>query len=99
MNVINKYLDLKIFFISFALGLLYIHIVEPKKKVYYIHPTKDNIKDILYKDFINNCYELNIKEVSCYENESNIENIKYEEPDDKEEKKKPVGLFGMLNLD
>ena len=34
-----------------------------------------NVKEYIFQDFLKNCYELNMKEVSCYENELEIEDL------------------------
>ena len=72
---LSKIIDFKIFFISLCLGLLYIYLTDDPKKVVLLFPTPHTFKDYLFKDFLENCYELNMKEVSCYENEENIEKL------------------------
>ncbi|MBI96889.1 hypothetical protein CL656_07080 [bacterium] len=76
MNVeISKMIDLKYFILSLCLGLLYLYLMDESKEVVIIHPTPYTVKDYLFKDFLNNCYELNMKEVSCYENEYKVEKL------------------------
>ncbi len=72
---LNEIIDIRIVIASLAIGLLYICLMDEEKKVLVFHPTPFNIKEYLFKDFINNCYELNMKEVSCYENEMKIEDL------------------------
>ena len=43
--------------------------VISSREVVLFKPSKE------FKDFLNNCYELNMKEVSCYENEFKIEDF------------------------
>ena len=71
-----KYIDIKIFIISLAIGLFYIYIAEDYKKVIVIYPTPDNIESTQYKDKSNNCFSYNLKEIKCPLDENLIHNIK-----------------------
>ena len=70
-----KYVDLKYFILSLSLGLLYIYLIDDPKNVVLLYPTPHSFKDYLFKDFLNNCYQLNMKEVSCYETKMNVEDL------------------------
>tara|TARA_B100000963_G_scaffold361151_1_gene395136 strand:- start:919 stop:1164 length:246 start_codon:yes stop_codon:yes gene_type:complete len=72
---ISEIIDLRIVIASMAVGLIYIYLMDDDKKVVILHPTPYNVKEYIFKDFLKNCYELNMKEVSCYENEMKIENL------------------------
>ena len=72
---LSKFIEIKFFILSLCLGLLYLHLTEDPKKIVILHPTPHSQKEYLFKDFLNNCYELNMKEVSCYENEFKIEDL------------------------
>lgn len=72
---LSKYIDLKYFIFALSLGLLYLHIMKDPKKVVLFYPTPHSFKDYLFKDLIDNCYQLNMKEVLCYENEFNTEDL------------------------
>ena len=71
-----KYIDVRIFIISLAIGLFYIYIAEDYKKVIVIYPTPDNIKTTQYKDKTGNCFSYNLKEIKCPLDENLIHNIK-----------------------
>ena len=71
-----KFIDIKIFLISLAIGLFYIYIAEDYKKVIIIYPTPDNIKNTQYKDKTGNCFSYNLKEIKCPLDENLIHNIK-----------------------
>ena len=75
MKNITELVDFKIVLASMALGILYICLVEEQKKVVILHPSPYNVKEYIFQDFLKNCYELNMKEVSCYENELKIEDL------------------------
>ena len=71
-----KFIDIKIFLISLAIGLFYIYIAEDYKKVIIMYPTPDNIKNTQYKDKTGNCFSYNLKEIKCPLDENLIHNIK-----------------------
>lgn len=75
MKNITELIDIKIVLASMALGILYICLVEDQKKVVVLHPSPYNVKEYIFQDFLKNCYELDMKEVSCYENELKIEDL------------------------
>ena len=69
-----KYINFRIFFITFAIGLFYIYINDDYKKMIVIHPTPDNIGKYQYKDKSDNCFSYQMKEVKC-PSENLIHNI------------------------
>ena len=71
-----KYIDIRVFLISFIIGLLYIYIAEEDKKVIIIYPTPDNIKEHQYRDKTNNCFTYDLKEVNCPLDDNLLHNIK-----------------------
>jgi len=64
MNI-NKYIDIKIFIISFAIGLFFVYILGHEKKIIYVYPNPKNINDYMVKDKSNNCFQYKAEEVSC----------------------------------
>ena len=60
-----KYIDLKIFIVSLAIGLFYIYIAEDYKKVIVLYPTPDNIDKTQYKDKTGNCFSYKLNEIKC----------------------------------
>ena len=47
-----KFINIKVFIISFLIGLIFIAYTPEMKESIYVYPTPDNIKDIEYKDRI-----------------------------------------------
>lgn len=67
MNI-SKYIDIKYFIISFAIGLFFVYILGPEKKIIYIYPNPNNIKDFVVKDKSNSCFQYSAEEIPCPSN-------------------------------
>lgn len=70
-NLIN----LRIFLISFAIGLFLIYIYGPEMKTIYIYPTPENVDKIIFKDHADNCFQFDSYDVECPKNISLINEI------------------------
>jgi len=70
--MITDYISLKIFLISFAIGLFFVYIYGPETKEIFIYPSPENVDKILYKDNANNCFAYKQVEVECPKDESLI---------------------------
>ena len=73
-----KFLSLKVFLISLAIGLLFVYLSNPEPTVIYVYPTPDNVGQITYKDKASNCFKFNAKEVSCPADKKNIKTIPWQ---------------------
>ena len=69
-----KYINFRIFLVSFALGILYVYLNEDHKKIIVIHPTPDNYEQYQFKDKTGTCFSYQLKELKC-PNESFIQNV------------------------
>ena len=78
MNI-NKYIDIKIFIISFAIGLFFVYILGPEKKVIYVYPNPKNVKDFLVKDKSKNCFQYKYEEIDCPFNSFSIKQTPIQE--------------------
>ena len=67
-----KFISLKIFLISLAIGLLFVYLSNPDPTIIYVYPTPDNVDKITYKDKASNCFKFSAKEVQCPENKNSI---------------------------
>lgn len=74
--MLSKYIDVKIFLVSLALGLFAVYITVPKNKKIYVYPNPDNIDVLQYKDKTGTCFSFQQKEVVCPKDENKIETIK-----------------------
>ena len=70
-----KYVDFRIFLISFAIGLFYIYISDDYKKVIILHPTPDNTGQYQFKDNTDNCFSYEMKETKCPSDQNLYQNI------------------------
>tara|TARA_B100000035_G_scaffold315065_1_gene333726 strand:+ start:1415 stop:1648 length:234 start_codon:yes stop_codon:yes gene_type:complete len=74
--MISKYIDVKIFLASLALGLFAVYVTVPKNKKIYVYPNPENIDVLQYKDKTGTCFSFQQKEVQCPRDEKKIETIK-----------------------
>lgn len=70
-----KFISLRIFLISLAIGLLFVYLSNPEPTIIYVYPTPDNVDKITYKDKAFNCFKFNANEVTCPKNKSMIKTI------------------------
>lgn len=63
-----------IFFISLAVGLFFVYMVQPKYKEVLVFPTPENINKVQYMDNSSTCYEFEEQEIACPANKEEIEN-------------------------
>ena len=55
----SKYINIPVFLLSLALGLLFVYLFQPELSVIYVYPTPNNQDKIQYKDKVDNCYKFN----------------------------------------
>ena len=67
-----KFIDLRIFFFSLVVGLLFVYIVVPETRTVYVYPTPENVDDILYRDKTGQCFQMKEKQVMCPSNDAHI---------------------------
>lgn len=58
-------LHIPAFVIALALGLLYVYLATPHRKVVVRQPTLSNAGKVLYEDEHSNCFVLDAKKVTC----------------------------------
>ena len=63
-----QYISLKVFIISFLIGLFFVYMMGTENKKVIVYPTPQNISRIQYKDVADNCFSYVSKEVPCPEN-------------------------------
>ena len=63
--MITDYIDIRVFIISFAIGIFFVYISGTDLREVYVYPTLDNYNDILYQDNTGTCFQMIPEEVSC----------------------------------
>jgi hypothetical protein len=61
----GKYIDIRYFIVSLAIGLFYIYVSDEHKQVIIMYPTPDNKDEYQYKDKTDSCFTYDLNEVSC----------------------------------
>lgn len=59
------YIDVKLFLLSFTLGIFYVYVKGDHIKKIYIYPNPENIENYIIEDNAGQCFRYNQKEVSC----------------------------------
>lgn len=62
---ILKYVNIPAFIISFAIGILFVYLYQPDKRVVYVYPTPESVDLLQYKDATGNCFQFKQTEVKC----------------------------------
>jgi hypothetical protein len=60
-----KYINLKVFILSFIFGLFAMEIVMPERQTVFVYPTPENVNDLQYKDKVGNCFVPMQEDVDC----------------------------------
>lgn len=63
--MISNFIDLKVFLIALAVGILYVYVSDDYKKVIILYPTPHNKDKYLYRDKANNCFKYELEETNC----------------------------------
>lgn len=65
----------KYFIISLCVGLLYIYLNEDYKHVIILYPNPQNVSKYTYVDKANNCFNYDLQETKCPDNENDYVKI------------------------
>lgn len=71
----KNFINLPLFIISLAIGLLFVYLNESPKRVIYIYPSPHNIDKFSYKDKAGNCFKYNYNNVKCPSDTNKITQI------------------------
>jgi len=70
-----KDINVKVFLISLAVGLLFVYLSTPTPTIIYVYPTPENAGKVEYKDKANNCFVFDAQEITCPSDKSKIKSI------------------------
>jgi hypothetical protein len=62
---IQEFIDMRVFIISFFLGMMYVYLTTPTPDIIVKYPTPHNVDKIVYTDKTGNCYRYQLKEEKC----------------------------------
>lgn len=71
----KNFINLPLFIISLAIGLLFVYLNETPKRVIYIYPSPYNIDKFSYKDKAGNCFKYSYNSVKCPSDTNKITEI------------------------
>ena len=72
--MIFKIINIKIFLLSFILGITFIYLNDTKKKI-VVYPTLSNKDNVEFKDKADNCFEFKFDKIKCPNDSKKIKNI------------------------
>ena len=70
-----KYINIRVFLISLAAGLLFVYLSNPDPTIIYVYPTPDTVNKIKYKDKAGNCFMFSANDITCPKNKCDIKTI------------------------
>jgi len=73
--MIFNYISFPIFIISFAIGIFFVYLWGPDKKIIYVYPTPENVDKMLFKDNADNCFYFEETEIECPSNNSFLSEV------------------------
>jgi hypothetical protein len=82
-GLLGKVVNVYVFIVSLAIGLLFVYLSVPNPTVIYVYPTPDNIDKVEYIDKAQNCFKFKASTVKCDSNSKDIpiqSSSKEEEP-------------------
>lgn len=63
-----KYINAKIFMISFLIGLFLSYMTAPPQHQIYVYPSEENMGSVQFKDATGTCFTFEAVEVNCPNN-------------------------------
>jgi hypothetical protein len=70
-----KYVNIPVFIISLAVGLLLVYLYVPEKRHIYVYPTPETVDLLEYRDQAGNCFHFKQTPVDCPKNPDDITRI------------------------
>jgi len=73
--MLTKYINIKLFLISFAVGLFFVYVLGPETKTIYMYPSPSNYTKMQYKDDTDQCFNFKPTETKCPMNPFSIKTV------------------------
>ena len=70
-----KVVSLKVFIMSFLIGLLFLYLMGPQTKKVYVYPSPDTIDKAIFQDKANQCFLYKEETVTCPSTKKEISQI------------------------
>lgn len=70
-----KYINVPVFIISLALGVMAVYITAPVTRQIFVYPTHENAGLIQYRDKTKTCFSIEENEVKCPANPTKITKV------------------------
>ena len=62
---VTNYINIPVFLISLAFGLIFVAVFNPSRRTIFVYPTPENVNKILYQDKADNCFQYKAIETEC----------------------------------
>jgi hypothetical protein len=72
-------ISIQLFIISFAIGMFFVYIMGVEPKIIHIYPSPETINKYILQDKANNCFVYEKEQLSCPEDDDDIEQIPLQE--------------------
>lgn len=69
------HINLPVFFISLALGIIFVAVFVPDRRIIYVYPTPENVDTIQYKDAADNYFVVKQRKTKCPTKSTEISTI------------------------
>ena len=73
--MLSKYINIPVFIVSFAIGVLFVYIFTNNNRTIIVYPTHENYNLLQYRDKIGNCYSIEETEVECPSDANQVSTI------------------------
>jgi hypothetical protein len=67
-----KFVNLPVFVVSLAVGVLFVYLYNDENRTVYVYPTTDSVDKIAYKDSAGNCFYYSENKIACPKDKSKI---------------------------
>jgi len=62
---VTNYINIPVFLISLAFGLIFVAVFNPSRRTIFVYPTPENVDTVQYKDAANKCFEFEQTKQEC----------------------------------